>query len=463
MTGFAAVAAESAWRRLRRNFYPWYVVGVLMLCFTVAYVDRQVLTLLIQPIKRDLGVSDTQIGLLAGFAFAIFYTILGVPIARLSDRSNRVRIISVGVLIWSIMTALCGFASSYWQLFLARVGVGAGEACVPPAAYSIVSDTFRPEKVARAVGILLMGVYIGLGFAMIGGSAVVQMSQGLETVRVPLLGEMRSWQLAFVIAALPGALVLMLLATIREPERRKYMADGSSTVVGVQRASWSELRSFFYERRRLFGAITISTSLIGMVITAFFVWVPEMLRRNHDVAVTSAGFAFGLVLLVFGSLGCGSVGAIVSWVAKRNPDEAEIRAITLSSMAIIPFGLATTLAPTYELSLLMLAPLIFFIAVAQALSPALIQLVTPNHLRAQTTAIWTLVAVLLGTTAGPAVVAIITDFVLRDERLLGQALAWVTGLAVPVGVLFFRIARGPFARHRQTIAPVATTVGAGGH
>lgn len=459
----AAKISSPLMQRWLRGYYPWYVVGVLMFCFTVAYVDRQILTLLIQPIKRDLGVSDTQIGLLAGFAFAIFYTIMGVPIARLSDRSNRIRIISLGVLVWSIMTALCGFASTYLQLFLARVGVGAGEACVPPASYSIVADTFRPEKVARAIGILLVGVYIGLGFAMIGGSAVVQMSQGLESVQVPVLGEMRSWQLAFILAALPGILVLALLYTIREPERRQYQADGSSSVIAVQRASWGDLAAFLLQRKLLFGAIIVSTSMVGMIITAFFVWVPEMLRRNHQVEITQAGFAFGFILLVFGSLGCSSVGTIVSWLAKRGKDDAEIRAIMWCSFAIIPFALAATLATNYLFSLMMLAPLISVMAAAQAISPALIQLVTPNHMRAQITAIWTLIAVLLGTTAGPAVVAIITDFVLHDEQLLGQAMALVSLIAVPIGVIFFKWACLPFARQRQSIAPVASPVISGGH
>lgn len=458
-----AVQSGSFSQRWRRDIYPWYVVGVLMVCFTVAYIDRQILTLLIQPIKRDLGVNDTQIGLLAGFAFAIFYTIMGVPIARLSDRGNRLRIISIGVLVWSIMTALCGFANTYWQLFLARVGVGAGEACVPPAAYSIVADTFKPDKIARAIGILLMGVYIGLGMAMIGGSAVVQMSQGLDSISVPLLGEMRSWQLAFVIAALPGVLVLLLLMTIREPQRRQYQADGSASIVGVQRASWGELWQFFLERKKLFGALTVGTSLVGMVIMAFFVWVPEMLRRNHDVAITHTGLAFGVILLVFGSLGCFSVGPLVAWFGKRNKADAEIKTILFASCAILPFALATTLLPNYYLSLLALAPLIFFMAVGQAVSPAIIQLVTPNHLRAQTTAIWTLIAVLLGSTAGPTLVAVITDFVLLDESRLGQSLALVTLISIPVGAIAFVTSRSTFARHRQLVAPTGSAEIRAGH
>ena len=141
--------------------YAWYVVAVLMFAYMVAFVDRQILSLLVQPIKRDLGVTDTQIGLLAGFAFAIFYSVLGVPIARLADRTNRKTLITVGVVLWSVMTAACGLTKTYWQLFLMRVGVGVGEATLSPAAYSMMADYFPPKKLARAIGVYAMGLIHG--------------------------------------------------------------------------------------------------------------------------------------------------------------------------------------------------------------------------------------------------------------------------------------------------------------
>ena len=146
-----------------KDLYAWYVVVVLMFAYTVSFIDRQILSLLVQPIRRDLGISDTQFSLLAGFAFALFYATLGIPIARLADRANRRFLIMIGVVVWSVMTAACGFAKSYWHLFLARVGVGAGEAMLSPAAYSMISDYFPPHKLAKAIGVYAMGLYLGAG------------------------------------------------------------------------------------------------------------------------------------------------------------------------------------------------------------------------------------------------------------------------------------------------------------
>ncbi len=195
--------------------YGWYVVVVLMLANTIAFVDRHILSLLIEPIRRDLGLSDTQIGLLAGFAFAIFYTILGVPIARLADVRSRRAIIATGIFLWSLMTAVSGLARNYLQLFLARIGVGVGEAALGPAAYSIIADYFPPEKLARAIGLYAMGLYAGAGLAMIGGSAVVSLTSGAGPIDLPLIGTVKPWQLAFFIVSLPGLIVVALMARRR--------------------------------------------------------------------------------------------------------------------------------------------------------------------------------------------------------------------------------------------------------
>lgn len=442
-----------------RETYAWYVVGVLMLTFAVAYIDRQILSLLVQPIKRDLGVSDTQIGLLAGFAFAAFYTIMGVPIARLSDRGNRVRIISAGVAVWSVMTAACGLASSYAMLFLARIGVGAGEATVGPASYSIIADYFAPERVARAIGVYIMGVYLGVGLAMIGGSAVVRMTSGAESFPIPLIGDVRAWQLAFLIAALPGVLVLALLATVREPVRRQYLADGSSREVGTRRSEWREVLGFIRSRQSLLTAWTFGSAAAGTVITAFFVWVPEVLRRSHGLEIANAGLLFGIALVAFGAPGSSAAGWAVGRLRCRGHRDAEVRAAYYCCILILPLGVAFALAPTAMLAIAALAPLLFLMGLAQALTPAVVQLITPNHLRAQVTALFTLIAVLIGATAGPALVALIADFVFRDEQSLGRSLAIVVAVLMPIAILLFGASRKPFLQCRTLAATAEAGVG----
>jgi MFS family permease len=218
--------------------YAWYVVGILVLAYTFSFIDRQILSLLVGPMKRDLGISDTQMSLLQGFAFAVFYCLAGLPIGRMVDSRKRVNIISIGVFVWSVMTALCGTAHAYWQLFLYRMGVGVGEAALSPAAYSMIADYFPPKRLGFALGVYGMGVYIGAGLALIIGAAVIGLVSSGGDIVVPLFGEVYAWQLTFFVVGLPGILIALWVWTVREPERRGYMRkeiaeDGTETAVEV--------------------------------------------------------------------------------------------------------------------------------------------------------------------------------------------------------------------------------------
>jgi MFS family permease len=193
----------------------WYAVAVLVLAFVFSFIDRIVIALLVEPIKADLGISDFDIGLLQGFAFAIFYALLGIPIGRLSDRISRRGIIATGIAVWSLMTAACGLARSFFGLFLARVGVGVGEATLSPAAYSMISDYFPREKLGRALGVYQSGAMLGAGIAFLVGGAAVQLLSAYDGQVLPVLGPVRMWQLAFFAVGLPGLLIALLMLTVR--------------------------------------------------------------------------------------------------------------------------------------------------------------------------------------------------------------------------------------------------------
>jgi MFS family permease len=220
-----ASAADSPWPK---PLYSWYVVGVLMLAYTNSFIDRQILSLLIEPIRRDLQITDTQVSLLAGLAFTIFYTLMGVPIARLADQKNRRTIIAIGIASWSVMTASCGLARNFWHMFLARVGVGVGEATLSPAAMSMISDYFPVGKLARAISIYSMGVYFGAGLALIIGGMVVKLVIEAGNVVLPVVGEVFPWQMTFFFVGLLGIPIFLLMLTIREPVRRGIARRGSS-------------------------------------------------------------------------------------------------------------------------------------------------------------------------------------------------------------------------------------------
>ncbi|HKZ72699.1 MAG TPA: MFS transporter, partial [Steroidobacteraceae bacterium] len=206
--------------------YSWYVVGVLTVTYTVSFIDRQIMALMIEPIRRDLGITDTQVSLLIGLAFAVFYTLLGLPIARLADRYSRRAIIAAGVAVWCVMTAACGLARSYAQLFLARVGVGVGEAALSPSALSMMSDYFPKRTRGRAVAVYNMGISLGAGLAMIVGGQVIAHVMQAPPVRLPVVGELFAWQTVFLVVGLPGLLMAVLMATVKEPARRERLRGG---------------------------------------------------------------------------------------------------------------------------------------------------------------------------------------------------------------------------------------------
>ena len=170
--------------------YAWYVLLILFLAYTVAYIDRQIMALLIEPIKRDLHISDTQVSLLIGFAFVIFYTFAGIPIGRLADKKNRRVIIATGIFFWSLLTAVCGLARNFWQLFLARIGVGIGESCLSPAAYSLIADYFPKSRRSMAIGLYSSGIYVGAGLALVVGGFVIQLIANMHEVVIPVIGHL---------------------------------------------------------------------------------------------------------------------------------------------------------------------------------------------------------------------------------------------------------------------------------
>src|SRR4029078_4574095 len=205
--------------------YAWWVVIALTAVYTLSFVDRTILSLLVPSIKRDLGVSDTQIGVLQGLAFSVFYTLVGLPLGRVADRWNRRKLIVAGILVWSLFTTLGSVAQSYLLLFLTRIGVGVGEASLSPAGYSMLSDYFPKQKLGAAISVFYMGVFIGSSLAMLVGGTTVDMLARTPFVTVPVLGTMASWRLTFVIVGVPGVLFALLAWTIREPIRRNLLAS----------------------------------------------------------------------------------------------------------------------------------------------------------------------------------------------------------------------------------------------
>ena len=263
---------ESQWS----NRYLGYVVLMLTLAATLSIIDRQILNVMIGPVKRDLGgISDTQVSLIMGFAFSLFYSFLALPAGWIADRYNRRRLMAAGIVGWSVMTALCGIAGGYWQLFLARMGVGIGEATLGPAATSTLSDYFNPERLPLAVGIFSAAPFIGMGLANIGGGPLIDYLESAPDQVLPVLGEVYSWQLVFLILGLPGIVFGFLMLTLREPARRGRMVKEGQ---GVPMA---EVWRFIRRRKAFFGLVFLAYLGLATQGWSLFSWIVEFYVRNH--------------------------------------------------------------------------------------------------------------------------------------------------------------------------------------
>ena len=426
----------------------WYVVGVLTVAYTFSYIDRSVLGLMVGPIRAELGISDTQFSLLQGFAFAIFYTLLGIPIAWLADRSSRRNIISAGIAVWSLMTALCGLARTFGAMFMARVGVGVGEAALSPAAYSMIADLFPREKLGRALGIYSSGVFIGIGLSFILVGKLIGM---LDTVTLPVLGELTPWRLTLIILGVPGLAIAALCFTFREPKRLGVRTGGLPL---------REVGAFFGQHASLYVLHFVAFSMLTLLFNAVMAWFGEYLIRIHEMSRGDAGWYIGLIVTFFGGSGIVCGGLHADYLKRRGDNGGAIRSSLLAASVVLPLGAAATLMPSGEWSLVLLAPLLFFSSWVFAPATTALQLFSPPNMRAQFSAVYLFVVNLTGIGFGGTAVALITDFVFQDDGMLHYSIAITAALSGLVSViLLWRLLsiyrRGMDERERQIAAESA--------
>jgi MFS family permease len=415
--------------------YAWYVVAVLTLAYVVSFIDRQILSLLVGPIQRDLHIGDIQISLLMGPTFAVFYTLFGIPLGRLADTRNRRTIIAAGIAFWSVMTAGCGLARHFWQLALLRVGVGVGEATLSPSAYSLIADYFRPQLRSTAMSVYSMGIFVGSGLAFILGGMVVEFSAAKESFVMPLIGTVRSWQLVFLVVGLPGLVVALLMFTIREPTRKGVgrMNDESSPATT---ATMREVWAYLLANKWTFLCLNLGVALVTLNTYGTSAWAPSMFKRRYGWTPGETGWVFGLIVGVAGTLGIVAGGRLADWLSERGHSDATSRLAGWAALAWLPFGVAYPLMPEATWSAVLLAPALFFASVPFGVVPAAIQRMMPNTMRAQATAVYLFVINLIGMGLGPTVVALLTIDVFHDERAVHYSLAIVGGVSQTVaGVL----------------------------
>ncbi len=394
-------------RMAAQPWYNWYVVGVLTAAYASSHVDRQIMAILLEPIKLELGASDTQMGFLVGLTFALFYATLGMPIAMLADRTNRRNIITAAITVWSAMTVLCGYVANFLQLTLARIGVGIGEAGSTPPSHSIISDLFPANRRGTAMGVYALGVNFGLLIAYLAGG---------------WLSEHYGWRTTFVVVGLPGLLVAALIyLTVREPKRGQ--ADVQAAVQPVAPAAAIERESTVEaERAPTFGTVArhmlavrsirhlcIGSAVAGFIGYGFVLWMPSFLVRSHGLSPTEIGLTLALMNGVIGALGTFTAGKLADVLARR-----DIRwrswVVAAGKGGYVPFLAAVFMVDDLKIALLLYTVPAFFGGFYLAPTAALIQSLVSLRMRALASSIQLFVLNIIGMGLGPQMVGILSDW-----------------------------------------------------
>ena len=425
-TNSRATDSDGLWPR---PAVAWTTAILLMLANTLAFVDRQALALLVQPIKADLHVSDTGMSLLYGLSFTLFYVIVGIPVARIADRSNRRNIVVGAVFVWSLATALCGFARSFPALFLARVGVGAGEGGLSPAAYSILSDTFRKERLPAAMGVYQMGIYVGGALALVLGGLIASHVPPSAVVDLPVIGNVKGWQLIFLLLGAPGILLSIIMLAMREPTRQ-----GTSREAVVV-----PLPHFFahvWQRRQAYTGIGIGFALMILVGNATGAWIPAFLERKFGMTTAQIGASYGPLVLICGVTGTLAGGFFAGFLRRRGFRYANLQATLVGFTILIPVSVAFPLMGTAPMALALIGVMNFFAGFNFGGGLAALQEITPNRMRALVSSGYMLLVNLIGAAGGPLAIALVTDFWFADPAELPLAITMVCAIASPLALMF---------------------------
>ncbi|WP_257557218.1 MFS transporter [Sphingobium sp. CFD-2] len=422
-----------------RPEYAWFVVAMLTLAYMCSYIDRQIINLMVEPIKQDLHLNDTRMSLLQGAAFAVAYLIFTPILGRRVDTGNRKNIIAIAVLAWCGSTLLGGFANNVTWLFISRAGVGAAEAALAPAAFSIIADYFPSERLPRAIGVFTMGPYLGGGFALIVGGALIGSSGDLVR-SFDFLGNLAPWQLTFILVGLMGLPLGAAVFMLKEPVRRAT----SGAVEGDRHFSTLETLSYLWQRRafylRFFGMMAFTV----VVFYSMPAWIPTILIRRYGSATGEVGLIYGTIVLVVGTLGVLAGPQLERCLHKRGYTSAGILCIAFASAGLVPTSLALFFFKSSAAVMVIGAIATFLYSMPQPIAASALQIVTPNRMRGVTSAIYVIIVSAIGLGIAPTLVALVTDFVFVDEKAVAASLALVCSTSAVIATWLAQSTRKPF-------------------
>ena len=369
--------------------YTNYVLGVLVVVYVFNFIDRQILAILAPEIKDELGLSDTQLGALSGVAFGIFYATFAIPIARLADKYSRVSVISISLTVWSLMTALSGLAGNFWQLLIARIGVGIGEAGGSPPSHSLLADYFAPGKRATALGIYALGVPIGILFGNLAGGWI---------------GEFFGWRNAFFLVGIPGVILAIILKlTVKEPPR----GYSEEKPVEIKQVPFSEVVKTMWGFKT-FRYISLGCGTQAFVGYGSIAWMPSFLNRTHDMSMGEVGTALGLIIGLFGGVGTLLSGYLGDHFGSKDVRNY-MRIPAFAFLIAAPAGAAVYLFDNLYLALAIYTIPAFLTNLYTGPTFGMTQSLAPLAMRSAAAALLLFVINIIGLVFGPTTVGILSD------------------------------------------------------
>lgn len=409
--------------------YAWFITAILMLCYTFSMLDREIISLLVEPIKEEFGITDFEMGLLMGPAFSLFYTVMGIPLGWAADRYNRKNLITLGISIWSIMTAFCGLAGSFMQLFINRIGVGVGEASLTPSASSLLADLFPKDKLPLATSVYSLGVFIGSSLAMIGGGILLSQIKDV-TVTWPIVGTLEYWQLTFILVGLPGLILALFVYQIVEPKRKGLARDEEGN---VEKVSLIKAVIYLWQNKKLFLNFFLGGSIIA-TIGYHSVWYPSLFIRTWGWSEVEAATATGLPSLIGGVTGLVVGGMIMGKLIKKGRKDA---ALLIAFVAALGIGIPAVAMPLMPSGILAATVMIFaklFVGIPLISGIAMIRMSVPNQMRGQFTALYFVFIGIIATGLGPVIPGTFTTFLFNENtEMIRYSLAISAGIVVPLG------------------------------
>ena len=425
--------------------HSYSAVAILTLAQVFAFIDRQIPSMLVEPIKQDFNLTDSQIALLGGAAFSIFYAIMALPIGYAVDRYKRTKVLGTGIFLWSLMTALAGLANSFGKLFGARIGVAVGEAVMAPISVSLVSDSFPENKQGKPMGIITAGVYIGIGITLLGGGFLIDYLTSIGGITLPLIGYLKPWQATFMIVGIPGLVLAIAAFYLKEPQRIEDQVDSNHIV--DRKNVFLHLKEHKKTLIPMFGGLIF----MALIFYSFSFWAPTMMIRTFNISLTEVGFILGIITIISSITGTIIAGSAVDYLRNRNYTDAPVRTAMIAVILALPPIISLSFTQSELGAWICIALYLLFISSFAPLGLLAISGVSTGNVKGQTAAIHAFLMMAFGLSLGPQLTAFFTDFVFVDPNLLINSVS-LTGLIVlPISALLFKLSLNRYRESSESL------------